>query len=523
MAALALFLYAQTSGYAFLDWDDTVHVVENRWIRAISLENLLAIFSQPLVHSFFPLQSVSYMLDYALAGLDPFVFHLHSVLLNALNAALAYWILSQLARSRTVAAVGALLFAVHPSHVEAVAWVTARKELLFGTFLLLATGAYLRARRDATFHWGAYAVSLACFALGAAAKPTIAVFPLFFLLVDWTEGRRRPESRRPLGFELATKLPYLLLALPFLWMNFRVQLVADTVSPAQPLEYALLKGHAAWRYVWLLIGLLPGQPLYDPPALRLDPLSIAAMLAPFAALPAALAFALRRGWRDAALALGWLGIGLIPPLAFPLTTYMADRYLYMPSLGFCWLVALAVDALAGAARARPVWRALAVAAFSAAIATSFVRTAWRYTPVWRDSESLWSYAVAHSRDGRAATSLSAALIRQERLAEAERVLRSAPELGANGHLHLAIVYMKQDRVAEALSATDEALRLSGLQTPRPQDLAKLLWLRGVVLSRLGRGDEAVAAWEQAVAADPENLEARQLLDAAREALAAPAP
>ncbi len=516
--AAALALYARTTDYGFLDWDDGSLVVENPWIRAFSLENLVAILTQPLLDSFFPLQSVSYAVDHALWGMDPFGFHLHSVLLNAINAVLAFALLWRLGGRPVVAFLGALLWAVHPSHVSSVAWVSARKELLFGCFAMLSTLAWLRARRDAALHRPAYALSLLCFALGAAAKAPIAVFPLFFWLADHVESAQRPETRRPLGARLALLAPYLLLALPFLWMNFRVQIVADTVSLDAPLEYVLVRGHAVWRYLWILLGLLPGQPMYDLPPLRGDPLSVVAILAPFALVPALIAVALRRGWREPALALGWLAVGLIPPLAFPLTTYMADRYLYVPSLGFCWLLAQGIAALAGLARGSPVWRHVALVAFTAAFALPFVRTAWAYTPVWRDSESLWSYAVAHSRDGRAATSLSAALIREGRLDEAESVLRTAPALGANGHLHLAIVHMKRDEVEAALAETEEALRLTGIQTPRPQDLAKLLWLRGVALGRLGRGDEAVAAWEEAVRADPANREARELLDLAREAL-----
>jgi len=87
--ALGLALYARTLGYEFLSWDDPAYVLDNAWIRELSWPNLIALFTRPVLESFFPLQSVSYMLDYQLWELDPFGYHLTSLLLNGLVAPLA--------------------------------------------------------------------------------------------------------------------------------------------------------------------------------------------------------------------------------------------------------------------------------------------------------------------------------------------------------------------------------------------------------------------------------------------------
>lgn len=509
LVAVSLCLYARTLDYEFVDWDDIPLVLENPQIRAVSLENLRAIWTGPL-----PLQASSFLIDYAIWELEPFGYHLHSVLLNAAISALALWILLQLT-SPAIALLAVLLFTVHPSHVEATAWVSARKELTFTAFLLLSTGAYLRARREAAFSVPAYAASVGLFTLGVAAKMTIVAFPLFFLLVDRIlDARLEPERRRSLAFHAVTKLPYLVFAAPLVWINLRVQPTSDWAMAGDLASYVLAKGHAAWRYGWVLLGLLPGQPMYDPPPIRLQPVWAAATLAPLVIPPAAWLWGVRRGQTNAALALAWGMLGLLAPLVFPLTTFMADRYLYASSLGFCWLLATGIVNLSNLAVRPRAWNVAVAALLIAPLLLWFAALTWNYTPVWRNSEALWTYAAAHSRDGRAATALSRALIQQRRFEEAERVLTGSETLGANGYLHLAIVYLEQNRVEDALRASDQAIALGRIRPPSPRDAAKLMWIHGVALAKLDRDEEAMRAWEAALRFDPDNAEARASLDQA---------
>jgi hypothetical protein len=220
---------------------------------------------------------------------------------------------------------------------------------------------------------------------GSARRPklTIGTYAVFFLLVDHVlDARRAPEERRALLRHLLGKLPYVAAALPFALINLRFQPVA-ALGVSNGLDYALVRGQAAWRYLWLLLGLLPGQPIYDPPPIS-HSLPLAAMtLLPLVAPPVAFVFALRRGHTDAALALAWLTIGLIAPLVFPLTTYMADRYLYSPSLGFCWLLAAGIAGLAFAPGRSPAWTTAIAALVTAPLLLWYAGHTWGYTPVWR--------------------------------------------------------------------------------------------------------------------------------------------
>jgi hypothetical protein len=513
--AVGAALYARTLGYSFVNWDDPTYVIENEWIRLASLEHLRAIFSRELLGGILPVHLLSYALDHALWGLDPTGYHLQSLVLNALNGCLAFWLVSQLARRRDVGFAAALLFAVHSTHVEAVAWVSARKELLFTLFLLLSALAYLRARRGAVFDRKAYAASLVLFALGVFSKTAIAAYPLFFLLVDWIEDGRLPaERRRALSFHVATKLPYLALAAVGVGINLLTQVTAADPLSAHALTYTLVKGQAGWRYLWLLLGIIPSQPIYDPPPVSLQPIVAALTVAPLVLPLLLFALALWRRYDQMALALGWLIAGLVPPLAFPVITFMADRYLYAPSLGFTWLLAAGIAALADTMRSR-AWRTAVLATFTAGLAWWFAERVWVYTPVWRDGESLWTYAVRFSRDGRASVSLAAALREQGRLHEAAQVLEQTEVPGPRGYLNLLGIYSEQGRFEAALRAGDRALEAVERGRADPVLSAQIHAARGFVLWRLERAPEAIGAWEQALALDPANAQARELLDRAR--------
>jgi len=520
--AIGLCLYGRTLHYDFVDWDDTAQVVENPWIRSLSLDHLESIFTQPVVASYFPLQSVTFMLDYALWGLDPRGFHAQSLLINALNAALAFWVLTRLTRNPELAFIAALLWSVHHTHVEAVAWVSARKEVLSSALLLLSLGTYLRARRSEALHRPAYAASVLLFGLAAAAKLTVASYLLFFLLVDrFEDAHLAPEQRRSIFYHLSTKLPYLVAALPFVWVNVRFQPVG-LLGVTTGFDYMLVRGQAGWRYLWLLLGLLPGQPIYDPPPISHDPYLATATLLPLVVPPVAFAIALWRRYTNVASGLAWLIIGLLAPLAFPLVTYMADRYLYLPSLGLCWVLAAAISKLAFVPWRLRALNVVVALLLTAAPALWFAGLTWHYTPAWRNSESLWTYAVATSRDDRAASALSAELIRQSRFEEAERVQTQASLIGTAGYMNLAFLYLRRDQFEKALHATDQAIETLRVQPLPREDRSKLMFLRATALANLQHPAEAMTALRNALELDPNNASARATLEAI-EPSAAPGP
>jgi hypothetical protein len=520
VAIAAIVPYIPALSYQFLNWDDNVYVLGNPWIRAWSGENLVHVFTQPYYANFLPLHLVSYMVDYSLWGLNPFGYHLQSILLHALNAVLAMLVVRRMLGSSTVALLAALLFAVHPSHVEAVAWISIRKDLLSTMFALLTLYFYVRATSTTSIRWASYAASVVFFTLGLLSKVSIVTLPLFLLLLDRFKPGGQP--RNPWLKDLASKIPYALAGLWLVWWNTLAQTKASAPYARDAMGYAMVKGHAVWNYLGLLAGVLRGSPDYDLPVLGKDIVSVLVSIAGLVILPAAAWIAYRFRNRPAFLGIAWIFIALLPALAFPLVTYMADRYLYAPSLGFCWLVAAAIVSLSGRVT-QPRLRAAAAVGISLILLAGFAARTRQSLPVWRDSESLWTYALTRCQDFRAYTNLAEVRLGQKRWDEAERLLRlSARVENPTTYQNFAVLYYELGRYPEALDAMNRALAILRQQGWDPGQASALYYNLGAIYWKLGQANKTIEALEASLREDPSNEQAREQMRLARESLSKPA-
>lgn len=516
-AAIAPFLPALS--YQFLNWDDPTYILNNPWIRSWSIGNLAHIFTKPYFANFLPLHLVSYMVDYSLWGLRPFGYHLQSILFHAVNAALVLIVVRRMLGSAGVAFLAALFFAVHPSHVEAVAWISIRKDLLSTTFALLTLYFYLRASDKAGIKRAPYVLSVLSFALGLLSKVTIVTLPLFLLLLD--RFPREGALRRSWRADLTSKIPYALIGLWLVWLNSLAQTKAKASYAQDALSYAMVKGHAVWSYIGLLLGVVRGSPDYDVPVLSRDVGTLLACMAGLAVLPLSAWIAYRLRSRDLFLGLGWILITLLPALVFPLVTYMADRYLYLPSIGFCWILASIIVALSLRVPALR-WRVAAVAAVSVILLGAFTARTMQALPVWRDSESLWTYALTRCDDFRAYTNLADVRLEQRRWGEAERLLRvSARVPNVTTFQNFGVLYFELGRYPEAADAITRALEILRQQGWDSAQASVLYYSLGAAYSRLGQASKSIGALEAAVRENPSNTMAREQLAAARRQVVTP--
>ena len=512
--AAAILVNLKTLHYGFLtSWDDPTYVVDNPWIRGLTRENLIHVFAHPYFANYLPLHLVSYMVDYSLWGLNPFGYHLQSVLLNGVNAVLALLVTRQLFGSFPLAFLAALLFAVHPSHVEAVAWISIRKDLLSTAFLLLTVFFYLRATGSRSLGRGAYAASVAFFTLGLLSKVSIVALPLFLLVLDWFQ----PSGRRRIPWKaaLANKIPFGLIGLVLVKINTLVQVKAQAAYAHDPLRYMMVKGHAVWNYLALLTGLPVGRPVYDTPAFAIDPWSVAANLAGILVLPAVVWIAHRRGWIVLGLGSGWALALLLPAILFPLVTYMADRYLYAPSLALGWVLAAAI--VEWSRRAGPAPAQIGIAALLTAIPLSlFAYRTIEYNRVWADSEQLWSYAITRSKDYRVRNNLAQARMNEKRWADAERLYKEASGIeNFVSHQGLAAVYYDTHRYAEAQREIEKALEIADRRGAAYDDRAELEYTLGAIYWVQSQPQKAIESWEAALRANPRHEQAAQWLKTAR--------
>ena len=509
--ACACAVFWPTLRFSFLNWDDTVYVLKNPWIRDLSWENARAIFTRPYFQNFLPMHLLSYMLDHALWGLNPRGYHLTSVLLHGLNSVLCLFVVRRLSGSRIVGFLAALLFAVHPAHVEAVAWVSSRKEVLSTTFLLLSLLAYLAARSGRGWKPLPYAASVAWFLLAMLSKVSVVVLPAFLLLVDWTPDPRSPRQRPTLLKAILAKIPYGIVGAALIAVNSRAQVTAQAAYAHEPLRYLTVKGHAVWNYLALLCG-FGGNPDYDLPAIA-GGVRMSFELGGLIVMPVACVLLLRWKRRSEFLGVCWIFLTLLPALLFPLVTYMADRYLYAPSIGFCMAAAAVLAGAGGLGRLSPgksrVWAAgLAAAILVVAFAARTLST----SRVWRDSESLWTYALTKSRDYRVFNNLADVRIGQKRWAEAERLLKQ----GANvenvvSYQSLGVLYYSLRRFDEALLATDRAIEIQSKRSHDASVLAELHYNRGAILWSQGNAASAIEEWNAALRENPGHAQAREWL------------
>ncbi len=514
IAAAAFLVNLPTLRFHFVSWDDSAYVTQNHWIRGWSAENLRHIFTKPYFVSYMPLQLVSYVLDYSLWGLRPFGYHLQQILLHALDSVLAFELVRRLFGRFWLAGLASLLFALHPSHVESVAWVSARKDVLSAAFLIPAVLCYLSARGERSLRMKPYLASILFFALAILSKVNVVVLPLFLVLVDLAVLKLPRRGGRWWMQVLGSKVPYGVLGLAVSVVNWIVEVKTKAAYARDPARYLVLKGRTAWDYFAHLTGIPRLNPIYDTPPISLDFLSVAASLAGLLALPALVWVGFRRGDRVLSLGTGWIFVMLLPAIFFPVPTYLADRYLYLAALGFCWLLAAA--ALWGCARARPKALGVTVAVLIAGAAASFfaVRTA-RYNRVWATSESLWSYTIEASVDFRAYNNLARVRMEQGRWDEAERLFQlGSRQANVTSWDGLTAVYYKTGRYAEALEANEKASRMHALKGDDPAELAELNYKKGTTLLALNRIDEGIAALTTALRLNPRHPDARQMLEAA---------
>ena len=515
-AAAALLLYLPTLKFGFLGWDDFVYVDQNPWIRSWSYENLRHIFTKPYFVSYMPLQHVSYMADYGFWGLKPFGYHLQQIILHALNTALAFVVGRRLFGRFWLAAIAGILFAAHPSHVESVAWVSARKDVLSTAFLLPSVYFYLP-RGERSLRRGPYTASLVFFTLAVLSKVNVVVMPLFLILVDMASPTlARRDGKRWLQ-ALGSKTPYGVIGLGVAIVNWVVEVKTKAAYARDPVRYLVLKGHAAWNYFGILTGIPRQNPIYDTPHIALDVLSMAAHLAGLLLLPFLVWLGYRRRDRVLALGAGWTLVMLLPAILFPVPTYIADRYLYVPSLGFCWLLAGAILAVSANLRA-PAARAATAAILTAIPAAFFAYRTTQYSRVWASSETLWSYTLQASEDFRAYNSLARVRMDQGRWDEAERLYKlGSRQPNVTSYDGLTVVYYKTGRFAEALRANDKAFQMHALKGDDPVELADLTYKRGSIYLAQSQTAKAIELLETALRANPRHPDARRMLDLAKRA------
>jgi tetratricopeptide (TPR) repeat protein len=495
MLILMVFVvYWQTREFAFVNFDDGFFVYKNQHVlRGLTWENVCWSLTAGVgkdvadlgdADYWRPVSLMSHMLDVSLFGLRAGAHHLMSVLLHALTSVALFMVFRSLTSALWRSAFVAALFAVHPLHVESVAWVAERKDVLSGLFFVLTLGAYLRFARH-SFRWSNYILMLLMAALAMMSKPMLVTTPCVLLLVDlWPLNRL---GSVPLKQLLMEKIPIFVMAAITAGLTLSGGGAANdalwgTLSWQYRVGNALLSyGIYIWQTVWPaeLACFYPFPGIYLP--LGQTWLAIAVLVVITALV----------GWQHARrfLVVGWLWyLGMLVPVVGLFRQAgdqaHADRYTYLSMIGLSLMVTWSAAEWAGKVRARR----LALGSMAAVVLLVLSITAHSQVAHWRNTLALWTHAVeCNPEDCAAYASLGTALIEAGRQDEAVASYRHALALSpyhVQARMNLGITLLRMGRIDEA----EVQLRRTVLDDPQSTDAHSSL---GVIFLHKGEQPKAI--------------------------------
>ena len=502
----------------FLNWDDSVNFVANPHYRGLTWSQIQWMLGATLMGHYIPMTWLSFGLNYVLGGMNPWGYHAGNVLLHAVNATLVYLIARRLLaaalgagsqRGHTTGpivmagAFAALVWGVHPLRVESVAWITERRDVLCGLFFLVAVLAHLKGLErggDLRPIWRA--LSLAAFVAALLSKAAAMPLPAVLLLLDAYPLRRWGAGWRRLAVE---KLPYAILAAATAVVALIALPRGAGVTSYESYGPISRVGMVAYSFVFYPIKfILPIRlsPMYELPA-RVD-------LGSWPFLPALLGVAgvtaalvlWRTRWPGGLAAWTYSALMVLPVsgVVHAGSQLVNDRYSYLSGIGFAVLAGAGV---LGVLRLRERGRATmttvsVLGAGAALVVLTLGFAAWTQTQVWRDSETLWRWAVEMDPacslcHGNLGSAITTAELGRARLDEAEAHLRRAIELRPDNpipHFNLGTLLSVRTRYAEAEAAFRSYLELL---PGSPAGLGRL----GLLYLLQGRIDDAVPLLQRA--------------------------
>jgi tetratricopeptide (TPR) repeat protein len=508
LALITLLAYLPVVHNGFLDYDDNVYITENRVVQhGLTWAGIKWAFTTWHADNWHPLTWLSHMLDCELFGLNAGAQHYINVLFHTANAVLLLLLLLRLTGVLWPSVFVAALFAWHPLHVESVAWIAERKDVLSTFFEMLALLAYVRFVAESKAHriQGPkskvfYILALLMFALGLMAKPMLVTLPFVLLLLDYWPLQRFSffAFRFPLFLRLALeKWPFFLLAAASCIVTFLAQR-AEAVLSLEKYPLNLRLDNALLSYVlYLEKAFWPTKLAVPYPLPSQLPLAEIVMAIIFLVVITWLVWNLRRPYPY--LLAGWLWfwgtLGPVIGLVQVGEQAMADRYTYFPLIGIFTAIAFGIRDLVNRFQF-PKAAVASVVALTLAGCLALTENQLRY---WRDSESLFAHSLAVTKDNPIAhLNMGNVFLDEGKLNEALVEYHEAARLSPGFsliHENLGRLLDQIGRPEEAMAEYRQALRLKS-NVPRLHDVI------GTLLVELGRFDEAMRQFDEAARLDP---------------------
>ena len=504
LATIVWIVFGQTLRHEFINYDDNEYVTENvHVLNGLNWPDVKWAFTTGHTGYAHPVTWLTHQLDYQLYGAWAGGHHLTSLVIHTVNSLLLFFLFWRMTRDLWPSAFVAALFAIHPLHVESVAWVAERKDVLSGLFFLLTLHAY--AAYAAKPQAWRYLLTLGFFVLGILSKPMLVTVPCLLLLLDYWPLRRltfpanerHQASRFSLGSLILEKVPFALIAASWSFLTFILQRKFGIVAEKADIGIGFRIANAVvsyamyvWNTFWPheLAVFYPYPRTVHPGAVLLS----GALLL----LISVLCFATRRS--SPYLIIGWfwyLGM-LVPVIGFVQVgdQARADRYTYLPQIGLCLLITWgAMKLFARWRRSREVLAVMALLTITGLTALSCAQASY-----WQNSETLWNQALANTSDNYVAhNDLGDVLMKTGRLDEAIVHFRRAIEIYAEcveAHTNLGDALASKGKWAEAIASYQAAIQVWPNYPNAHNNL-------GISLAEAGKTDEALAQFREALRID----------------------
>jgi protein O-mannosyl-transferase len=518
LVAVTWAVFGQTLTHDFVNFDDHVYVYENPLVvRGLSTEGIIGAFTQTHARNWHPLTTVSHMLDCQLYGLNAGGHHFTSAILHTMSVLLLFLVLKQMTGALWQSVFVAALFAIHPLHVESVAWIAERKDVLSAVFFMLTLAAYARYARAPSAR--RYLLVALFFAFGLMSKPMLVTLPFVLLLLDyWPLGRigdQKSEVGGRLRKLITEKIPLLALST----FSCIVTLFAQRQGPSAIDQLSFL-----WRlnntfvsyviYIWQMLWPARLAVFYPHPNDRLPLVEVTAAIA-FLVGVSLLVIYLRR--TKPYLVTGWFWyLGMLVPVIGLVQVgeqAHADRYTYLPQIGLYIMIAWTVCDLL--LKSMPRFRHALVGVLAAIALVSLGVRAFGQASFWKNSETLWNHTLAITGENDVAhNNLGFLFLRRGELDKAISQFQAALNIrskSAETHYSLGAALI-QSNLGNALARKqlwDEAIEhLQEAVRLRP-DYADAYFNLGSVLFQQGRFDQAIAQWQKALEIRPRDAEAHR--------------
>ncbi|MGP8214094.1 MAG: tetratricopeptide repeat protein [Bacteroidia bacterium] len=394
ITVLTIIVYLPSLQNLFTNWDDPIYVTDNILIRNLSLPSIKSYFCNYVAGNYHPLTMLSLAINYNFSGLSPGFYHITNLFIHICNALLVYVFIKKLTGDIRIAAITSLLFAIHPLHVESVAWVSERKDVLYAFFYFSALCVYLNYVKAPAVKL--YFTVIILYILSLLSKAMAVTLPLVLLLLDYYKGRK-PDSKA-----IFEKIPFIALSFIFGIIAVYAQQTANALEVKTGFSYfdrILFAGYGITAYLWKFLFPFHLSCFYDYPVKTNGYFPFIFYLSPL--LVMVLAFFVYKSFRnnkDVVFAFLFFIFTIILVLQLiPVGNALyADRYTYIPYIGLFFLagkgIVLLIESNSRRIKKIRPWLLYALGA----IALFFSCLTYLQCRVWKNDLTLWTSAINNS-------------------------------------------------------------------------------------------------------------------------------